>query len=135
MTTSPAPSGRPSPAAPGTPDATLSPEECKNPAHLTFVTTAITAFEQEGPDARPLLKGCPQAAARRIFEEVTEAYITAEDATCIQARGSTLVRAPGPARPPGRPVRPPGRPVRPAGPSARPAARLPGAAAGAGLLR
>ncbi|MFJ5817303.1 hypothetical protein ACIQGT_25915 [Streptomyces sp. NPDC093108] len=39
-----------------------------------------------------MLDGCPQAVARRIFEEVTEAYITAEDATCIQARGSTLVR-------------------------------------------
>lgn len=66
--------------------------QCKNPAHAAFVTTAITAFEQEGPDAAPLLDGCPQAAARRIFEEVTEAYITAEQATCIQARGSTLVR-------------------------------------------
>ncbi|MFE0778069.1 hypothetical protein [Streptomyces sp. NPDC058861] len=66
--------------------------QCRNPAHLAFVTAAITAFEEEGPDAAPLLNGCPQATARRIFEEVAEAYITAEQATRIQARGGTLVR-------------------------------------------
>ena len=66
--------------------------QCKNPAHLTFVTTAITAFEDEGPDAEPLLNGCPPAAARLIFVEVAEAYITAEQATRIQARNSTLAR-------------------------------------------
>ncbi|MCZ1011996.1 hypothetical protein O1L68_40510, partial [Streptomyces lydicus] len=66
--------------------------QCKNPAHAAFVTTAITAFEEEGPDAAPLLNGCPQAAARRIFDEVTEAYITGAQATRIQARNSTLVR-------------------------------------------
>jgi hypothetical protein len=65
--------------------------ECKNPAHLAFVTAAITAFEEEGPDATPLLNGCPQATAYRIFEEVTEAYITADQAARLQARGSTLV--------------------------------------------
>ncbi|MFH8257890.1 hypothetical protein [Streptomyces roseolus] len=66
--------------------------QCRNPAHLAFVTTAITAFEEEGPDATPHLNGCPQAAARRIFDEVAEAYITTEQATRTQARGSTLVR-------------------------------------------
>ncbi|MEU5242219.1 hypothetical protein ACH4UR_37275 [Streptomyces lydicus] len=66
--------------------------QCKNPAHLDFVTAAITAFQEEGPEARPFLNGCPQAAARLIFEEVTEAYITAEQATRMQARGGTLVR-------------------------------------------
>ncbi|MEV0966947.1 hypothetical protein AB0J25_31045 [Streptomyces sp. NPDC049910] len=66
--------------------------QCRNPAHLAFVTAAITAFEDEGPDARPLLNGCPQAAARLIFDEVAEAYITTEQATRVQARGSTLVR-------------------------------------------
>lgn len=66
--------------------------QCKNPAHLNFVNTAITAFEEKGPDAAPLLNGCPQAAAQLIFAEVTEAYITAEQATRIQARKSTLVR-------------------------------------------
>ncbi|MEU7031604.1 hypothetical protein AB0A60_33515 [Streptomyces sp. NPDC046275] len=60
--------------------------QCRNPAHLAFVTTAITAFEEEGPNAAPLLNGCPQAAARRIFDEVAEAYITAEPAARIQAR-------------------------------------------------
>ncbi|MEU1519124.1 hypothetical protein ABZ490_44515 [Streptomyces sp. NPDC005811] len=67
--------------------------QCKNPAHLAFVTAAVTAFEEEGPDAEPALNGCPQAAARLIFDEVTEAYITTEQATRIQARNSTLVRA------------------------------------------
>ncbi|MFD6470527.1 hypothetical protein [Streptomyces goshikiensis] len=66
--------------------------QCKNPAHLAFVTTAITAFEEEGPDAAPLLNGCPQAAARRIFDEVAEAYITADKAACLQARGSIMTR-------------------------------------------
>ncbi|MFJ5817297.1 hypothetical protein ACIQGT_25885 [Streptomyces sp. NPDC093108] len=66
--------------------------QCKNPAHFNFVTTAITAFEEEGPDAEPLLNGCPQRAARLIFEEVTQAYITTEQATRIQARDSTLAR-------------------------------------------
>ncbi|MFD7462830.1 MULTISPECIES: hypothetical protein [unclassified Streptomyces] len=56
------------------------------------MNTAITAFEEDGPDAQPLLNGCPQAAARLIFEEVTEAYITAGQATRIQDRNSTLVR-------------------------------------------
>ncbi|MFF7115446.1 hypothetical protein ACFY91_24485 [Streptomyces albogriseolus] len=66
--------------------------QCRNPAHLAFVTVAITAFEEEGPDAAPLLNGCPQAAARRILDEVAEAHITTEQATRIQARNSTLVR-------------------------------------------
>ncbi|MET7498503.1 hypothetical protein ABZV61_38615 [Streptomyces sp900116325] len=66
--------------------------QCKNPAHLNFVTTAITAFDEEGPDAEPFLKGCPQHTARLIFEEVTEAYITTEQATRNQTRDSTLVR-------------------------------------------
>ncbi|KOV92221.1 hypothetical protein, partial [Streptomyces sp. NRRL WC-3723] len=66
--------------------------QCKNLAHLDFVTTAITAFEEEGPHARPLLNGCPHRAARLIFEEVIEAYITVEQATCIRARNSTLTR-------------------------------------------
>ncbi|MCZ1011983.1 hypothetical protein O1L68_40445 [Streptomyces lydicus] len=44
------------------------------------------------PRRRSLLNGCPQAAARRIFDEVTEAYITGAQATRIQARNSTLVR-------------------------------------------
>jgi len=66
--------------------------QCKNPAHLDFVTTAITAFEEEGPDAEPLLNGCPLRAAQLIFEEVTEAYITTEQATRIQASNGTLVR-------------------------------------------
>ena len=65
---------------------------CRNPAHLAFVTTAITAFEEEGPNAAPFLNGCPQAAARLIFVEIAEAYITAEQATRIQARNSTLAR-------------------------------------------
>ncbi|KAB7835699.1 hypothetical protein [Streptomyces mobaraensis] len=66
--------------------------QCRNPAHLAFVTAAITAFEEEGPHAAPLLNGCPQADARRIFDEVAEAYITTEQATRIQARNSTLAR-------------------------------------------
>ncbi|MGW0147337.1 hypothetical protein ACWEGS_34265 [Streptomyces sp. NPDC004822] len=35
--------------------------QCRNPAHLAFVTAAITASEEEGPGAAPLLNGCPQA--------------------------------------------------------------------------
>ncbi|MET7490184.1 hypothetical protein [Streptomyces sp. NPDC005538] len=66
--------------------------QCKNTAHLDFVTTAITAFEEEGPDAEPLLNGCPLHAAQLIFEEVTEAYITTEQATRAHGRNSTLVR-------------------------------------------
>ncbi|MFD7460701.1 MULTISPECIES: hypothetical protein [unclassified Streptomyces] len=66
--------------------------QCKNPAHLDFVNTAITAFEEEGPGAQPLLNGCPLRAAQLIFEEVAEAYITAEQATHAQDRSSTLVR-------------------------------------------
>ncbi|HLU99607.1 MAG TPA: hypothetical protein VKZ89_22490, partial [Thermobifida alba] len=50
--------------------------QCRNPAHLAFVTAAITAFEEEGPNVCPLLNGCPQAAARLISDEVAEAYIT-----------------------------------------------------------
>ncbi|MFI6282899.1 hypothetical protein [Streptomyces sp. NPDC050988] len=66
--------------------------QCKNPAHLDFVTTAITAFEEAGPDAEPLLNGCPLHAAQLIFEEVTQAYITTEQATRIHGRNSSLVR-------------------------------------------
>ncbi|MFG3207380.1 hypothetical protein [Streptomyces sp. NPDC048192] len=66
--------------------------QCKNPAHLDFVNTAITAFEQDGPDAEPLLNGCPQHTAQLIFEEVTEAYITAEHATRLHDHNTTLVR-------------------------------------------
>lgn len=66
--------------------------QCKNPAHLDFVNTAITAFEEEGPDAEPLLNGCPLRAAQLIFEEVTEAYVSAEQAARVQGRNSTLVR-------------------------------------------
>ncbi|MFI1701426.1 hypothetical protein ACH419_36475 [Streptomyces bobili] len=66
--------------------------QCKNPAHLGFVTTAITAFEEEGPDAEPLLNGCPQRVARLIFAEVTEAYITTAQATRAHGRNSTQVR-------------------------------------------
>lgn len=66
--------------------------QCRNPAHLAFVTAAITAFEKEGSDAAPRLNGCPQAAARRILDEVAEAYITAAQATRIQASNSTLAR-------------------------------------------
>ncbi|MER5378467.1 hypothetical protein [Streptomyces sp. NPDC002553] len=64
--------------------------QCKSPAHLAFVTAAITAFEEEGPDAAPLLNGCPQATARLIYAEVAEAYITTEQATRIQARDFQL---------------------------------------------
>ncbi|MFF1678761.1 hypothetical protein ACFVYG_22310 [Streptomyces sp. NPDC058256] len=64
--------------------------QCRNPAHLDFVTTAITAFEEAGPDAEPLLNGCPLSAAQLIFEEVAEAYITTVQATRIQDRNSTL---------------------------------------------
>ncbi|MCX4681672.1 hypothetical protein OG413_41460 [Streptomyces sp. NBC_01433] len=64
--------------------------QCKNPAHLDFVTTAITSFEEEGPDAEPILNGCPQRTARLIFEEVTEAYITTEQATRMEDQNSTL---------------------------------------------
>ncbi|MEV6841102.1 hypothetical protein AB0N17_42630 [Streptomyces sp. NPDC051133] len=66
--------------------------QCQNRAHLAFVNTAITAFEETGPDAEPLLDGCSLSTARLIFEEVTEAYITAEEATRLQARNSTPVR-------------------------------------------
>ncbi|MGX1127852.1 hypothetical protein RKD49_000042 [Streptomyces glaucescens] len=66
--------------------------QCKNPAHLDFVNTAITAFEDEGPGAQPLLNGCPQRAPQLIFEEVTEAYITAGQATRVHEQNSTLVR-------------------------------------------
>lgn len=66
--------------------------QCRNPAHLDFVNTAITAFEEEGPDAEPLLNGCPPRTAQLIFEEVTEAYITTEHATRVRGRNSTLVR-------------------------------------------
>jgi hypothetical protein len=62
----------------------------KNPAHLAFVFTAVTAFEENGPDADPLLNGCARAAARLIFDEVAEAYITAEQATRIRAYNGTL---------------------------------------------
>ncbi|MER5889684.1 hypothetical protein ABT160_38155 [Streptomyces sp. NPDC001941] len=65
---------------------------CKNPAHLAFVTTAITAFEQDGPDADPALHGCPRADARRIFTEVTEAYITLDTAMRVQASNGNLFR-------------------------------------------
>ncbi|MFB6984557.1 hypothetical protein [Streptomyces sp. NPDC056304] len=63
---------------------------CKSPAHLTFVDNAITAFEENGPDATPDLDGCPLPTARLIFEEVTEAYITASTALRVQERGSFL---------------------------------------------
>ncbi|MGW6202112.1 hypothetical protein ACWF9B_00430 [Streptomyces sp. NPDC055089] len=66
--------------------------QCRNPAHLTFVTAAITAFEEEGPDATPILNGCPQATARLIFDEVTEAYITADQASRIHTSNSNLAR-------------------------------------------
>ncbi|MFJ9580866.1 hypothetical protein ACIRQF_31315 [Streptomyces sp. NPDC101191] len=66
--------------------------QCQNPAHLDFVNTAITAFEQEGPDAEPLLNGCPPHTAQLIFEEVTEAYVCAPTAARLQGRNSTLVR-------------------------------------------
>ncbi|MFI9018717.1 hypothetical protein ACIGZI_32255 [Streptomyces griseus] len=66
--------------------------QCQNPAHRAFVTAAITAFEEEGPDAAPLLNGCPQPIARMIFDEVTEAYITTDKAARLQARTSTLAR-------------------------------------------
>ncbi|MEU6530955.1 hypothetical protein ABZ869_17440 [Streptomyces sp. NPDC046928] len=35
--------------------------QCRNPAHTAFVTAAITALEEEGAGAAPLLNGCPQA--------------------------------------------------------------------------
>ncbi|MFF8619173.1 hypothetical protein [Streptomyces sp. NPDC015350] len=54
--------------------------QCKNPAHLAFVNTAIAAFEEDGPDAEPLLNGCPERIAQLIFDEVTEAYIIAGQA-------------------------------------------------------
>jgi len=66
--------------------------QCRNPAHLDFVDTAITAFEEAGPDAEPLLNGCPLPAAQLIFEEVTEAYVSAETAARVQGRNSTLAR-------------------------------------------
>ncbi|MFB7836173.1 hypothetical protein [Streptomyces sp. NPDC056056] len=65
---------------------------CQNPAHLTFVNTAIAAFEQEGPNAEPLLNGCPLRIAQLIFEEVAEAYITAQTADRLREQGSFLAR-------------------------------------------
>ncbi|MEW2425613.1 hypothetical protein ACIQSP_27230 [Streptomyces nigra] len=56
------------------------------------MTAAITAFEEEGSDAAPLLNGCRQATARLIFDEVTEAYLTVEQAARLQAGNSTLAR-------------------------------------------
>ncbi|MFE2852688.1 hypothetical protein ACFXJO_16350 [Streptomyces lavendulae] len=66
--------------------------QCQNPAHLTFVDTAIEAFEQEGLNAEPLLSGCPLRFAQLIFEEVAEAYITAETADRVRKQGSFLAR-------------------------------------------
>ncbi|MFE8941175.1 hypothetical protein ACFYNX_27335 [Streptomyces sp. NPDC007872] len=66
--------------------------QCQNPAHLTFVDTAIAAFEQEGPSAEPLLNGCPLRIAQLIFEETAEAYITVQTAARLHEQGSFLAR-------------------------------------------
>ncbi|MER6853787.1 hypothetical protein AB0A81_38810 [Streptomyces flaveolus] len=54
--------------------ASLREEAARTPAHRQFTKTAITAFEEDGPDAEPLLNGCPETIARLIFDEVAEAY-------------------------------------------------------------
>ncbi|WP_327309786.1 hypothetical protein OG730_41625 (plasmid) [Streptomyces sp. NBC_01298] len=66
--------------------------QCRNPAHRTFVNTAIAAFEQEGPDAEPLLNGCPLRIAQLIFDEVSEAYITTQTADRVREQNSILAR-------------------------------------------
>ncbi|MER5617695.1 hypothetical protein [Streptomyces sp. NPDC002215] len=60
--------------------------------HRPFVETAITAFEEQGPDADPLLNRCPQHIARLIFDEVTEAYDQADRAKHDAASTTTTVR-------------------------------------------
>lgn len=67
-------------------------EAARTPAHHRFVETAITAFEQEGPDATPLLDGCGQRMARMIFNEVAEAYDRADRARRDAASTTTLIR-------------------------------------------
>ncbi|MEU9593375.1 hypothetical protein AB0D84_27125 [Streptomyces sp. NPDC048193] len=72
--------------------AALREEAASTPAHRQFTETAITAFEEDGPDAEPLLHGCPQAIARLIFDEVAEAYDPADRAARDAASTTTWVR-------------------------------------------
>ncbi|MCQ1580371.1 hypothetical protein [Streptomyces parvus] len=67
-------------------------EAARTPAHRRFVETAITAFEQGGPDATPLLDGCGQRMARMIFDEVAEAYDRADRAQRDAASTTTVIR-------------------------------------------
>jgi hypothetical protein len=60
--------------------------------HRLFTETAIAAFEEEGPDAEPVLNGCPPQIARLIFDEVAEAYDTADRAHRDATSPTTLVR-------------------------------------------
>lgn len=71
---------------------TLREEAARTPTHRRFVETAITAFEQEGPDAAPLLDGCGQQMARLIFDEVAEAYDNGERAKHDAASTTTVIR-------------------------------------------
>ncbi|MGW6145348.1 hypothetical protein [Streptomyces sp. NPDC055140] len=67
-------------------------DQCSNPAHRRFVDTAITAFEEDGPDAEPLLNDCPPRVARLIFDEVAEAYVTVRQAARAEANGTSITR-------------------------------------------
>ncbi|MEV7691622.1 hypothetical protein ACFW1F_35810 [Streptomyces bungoensis] len=67
-------------------------EAARTRSHRQFTEAAITAFEQDGPDAEPFLDSCPERIARLIFDEVAEAYDTAERAAHDAARATTVVR-------------------------------------------
>lgn len=68
-------------------------EEAASPrTHREFTQTAIAAFENEGPNAEPLLNGCPQRMARLIFDEVAEAYDRADRAERDAVSTTTVIR-------------------------------------------
>ncbi|GJF26825.1 MULTISPECIES: hypothetical protein [Streptomyces] len=72
--------------------ADLREEAARTRAHRQFTETVITAFEEDGPDAEPLLSGCPESIARLIFDEVVEAYDPADRAARDAASTITWVR-------------------------------------------
>ncbi|WP_327411363.1 hypothetical protein OG458_42255 (plasmid) [Streptomyces sp. NBC_01281] len=66
---------------------------CRNAAHRVFVDAAIMAFEEVGPDAEPLLNGCPQDVAQMIFDEVTEAYTSVSSGEPVGGENTFRARA------------------------------------------
>ncbi|MFF8883731.1 hypothetical protein [Streptomyces flaveolus] len=87
--------------------ADLREEAARTRAHQQFTETAITAFEEDGPDAEPLLSGCPESIAHLIFDEVAEAYDAADRAARDAASATTWVRECSPSPTPATAARGP----------------------------